>query len=68
MTSYVDKIAEYIDSRKPNAVGYKNISKNTGIPPKYVFRTLRLPRFIKVNGTVCGTARLTRSYYFVADQ
>ena len=69
MTSYEEQIVEYIETRKPNAVGCKNISKNTGIPPKYVFRTLvRSPRFVKVDGTACGTARLTRNYFLLADQ
>lgn len=67
MTNYEQTIVDYMQTRSPNPLGYKNISKNTGIARKYVFRTLvRSNQFHKVSGQTCGSAKLGKSYFVLS--
>ena len=68
MTSYEEQIAEYMESRVPHPLGYKNISHNTGIPRKHVFRTLvNSDRFTQVDPKICGTSRLGLTFFKLSN-
>lgn len=68
MTSYEEQIAEYMESRRPNPLGYKNISYNTGIPRKHVFRSLvNSDRFTQVDPKTCGTGKLGLSIFQLSN-
>jgi hypothetical protein len=68
MTSYEEQIAEYMESRSPNPLGYKNISHNTGIPRKHVFRTLvNSDRFIRVDPLHLNSGSLGLTIFKLSD-
>lgn len=68
MEDYTQQIVEYMETRRPNPVGYKNVSKNTGIKPKYAFRTLlRSNRFKQVEAHECGNGCLTKTYFVLSE-
>lgn len=67
MTSYEEQIVEYMRTRGQNPLGYKNISRNTGIRPKYVFKTLiNNERFKRVDGRSCGSGKTGNSYFLLS--
>jgi hypothetical protein len=67
MTDYTTQIVEYMETRRPNPVGYKNVAKNTGISPKHAFRTLvRSSRFEKVRALQCGSGSNIRTYFVLS--
>ena len=68
MTDYTTQIVEYMETRRPNPVGYKNVAKHTGISPKHAFRTLvRSNRFEKVSALECGSGNNTRTYFVLSE-
>jgi hypothetical protein len=67
MISYEEQIVDYMRTNGQYPLGYKNISRNTGIRPKYVFRTLiNNERFERVNGRSCGSGKLGNSYFLLS--
>lgn len=68
MSSYEDQIAEYMETRRPNPLGYKNISHNTGIPRKYVFRTLiNSDRFMRVDPLHINSGKLELTIFQLSN-